>query len=74
VSDKRQVQNFIDGKSVDAADGRRLDLVDPTTGEVFGSSPISGAEDVDRAFAAGHDAVRAAESDVEVRRRDRGAR
>jgi betaine-aldehyde dehydrogenase len=52
VSDKRQVQNFIDGKSVDAADGRRLDLVDPTTGEVFGSSPISGAEDVDRAFTA----------------------
>jgi betaine-aldehyde dehydrogenase len=50
VSDKRQVQNFIDGKSVDAADGRRLDLVDPTTGEVFGSSPISSAEDVDRAF------------------------
>ena len=50
MSDKRQVQNFIDGKSVDAADGRRLDLVDPTTGEVFGSSPISSAEDVDRAF------------------------
>jgi betaine-aldehyde dehydrogenase len=59
VSDKRQVQNFIDGKSVDAADGRRLDLVDPTTAEVFGSSPISGAEDVDRAFAA---AARAFES------------
>ena len=49
---KREVRNFINGESVDSADGRRLDLVDPTTGEVFGSSPISSAEDVDRAYAA----------------------
>ena len=49
---KRQVQNFIDGKHADAADGRRLDLVDPTTGEVFGSAPLSGAEDVDAAYRA----------------------
>jgi betaine-aldehyde dehydrogenase len=46
----RSVQNFIDGKLVDAADGRRSDLVDPSTGEVFGSAPIAGQEDVDRAF------------------------
>ena len=44
------MQNFIDGKAVDAADGRRSDLIDPTTGEVFGSSPISAAEDVDAAY------------------------
>ena len=49
---KRQVQNFIDGKHADAADGRRLDLVDPSTGEVFGSAPLSGAEDVDAAYRA----------------------
>src|ERR1700710_335800 len=48
----RAVQNFIGGQSVDAADGRRLDLIDPSTGEVFGSSPLSGAEDVDRAYSA----------------------
>ena len=48
----RTVQNFIDGKSVDAADGRRSDLIDPTTGEVFGSAPVSGAEDVDAAYRA----------------------
>jgi betaine-aldehyde dehydrogenase len=48
----RTVQNFIDGKLVDAADGRRSDLIDPTTGEVFGSAPISGAEDVDAAYRA----------------------
>ena len=37
----RTVQNFIDGKSVDAADGRRADLIDPTTGQAFGSAPVS---------------------------------
>ncbi|MCU1657462.1 MAG: putative aldehyde dehydrogenase [Pseudonocardiales bacterium] len=48
----RQVQNFIDGKLVDAADGRRTDLIDPSTGEVFGSAPLSGPEDVDAAYRA----------------------
>ncbi|MGZ4545274.1 MAG: gamma-aminobutyraldehyde dehydrogenase [Blastococcus sp.] len=48
----RTVQNFIDGKLVDAADGRRADLTDPATGEVFGSAPVSGAEDVDTAYRA----------------------
>jgi betaine-aldehyde dehydrogenase len=52
----RSVQNFIAGKKVDAADGRRADLIDPSTGEVFGSAPVSGAEDVDRAYAAAADA------------------
>jgi betaine-aldehyde dehydrogenase len=53
------VQNFIDGKLTDAADGRRTDLIDPSTGEVFGTAPLSGQEDVDRAYAA---AARAFES------------
>jgi betaine-aldehyde dehydrogenase len=48
----RTVQNFIDGKSVDAVDGRRSDLIDPATGEVFGTAPVSSAEDVDLAFRA----------------------
>ena len=48
----RNVQNFIDGKLVDAADGRRSDLIDPSTGEVFATAPVSGAEDVDRAYRA----------------------
>ena len=46
------VQNFIDGKLVDAVDRRRSDLVDPSTGEVFGSAPVSGAADVDAAYRA----------------------
>ena len=48
----RVIQNFVDGKFVDAVDGQRADLIDPSTGEVFGSAPVSGAQDVDRAYAA----------------------
>ncbi len=52
MSDKRTVRNYINGESADAADGRASDLVDPTTGEVFGSAPVSGPADIDRAYAA----------------------
>jgi betaine-aldehyde dehydrogenase len=46
------VQNFIDGKSVAAADGRTTDLIDPATGEVFGTAVLSGDADVDAAYRA----------------------
>ena len=49
---RRVVRNFIDGSYVDAASGRRYELIDPSTGEVFGTAPISGADDVDRAMQA----------------------
>ena len=52
MSDKRVLRNFINGESVDAVDGQATDLVDPTTGAVFGSAPLSGPEDVDRAYRA----------------------
>ena len=52
MTSPRTIQNFIDGKFADPADGRRADLIDPSTGEVFGSAPVSSAEDVDRAYAA----------------------
>ena len=48
----RSVQNVINGELVEAADGRRADLIDPSTGEVFASAPLSSAEDVDRAYSA----------------------
>ena len=48
----RVVRNFINGESVDSADGQMMDLVNPTTGEVFAQAANSTAEDVDRAFAA----------------------
>jgi betaine-aldehyde dehydrogenase len=52
MSERRIVQNFINGELVEAADGRRADLVDPTTGEVFGSAPQSSETDVDAAYRA----------------------
>jgi betaine-aldehyde dehydrogenase len=52
TASQRQVQNFINGESVEAADGRRTELIDPATGEVFGSAPLSGPADVDAAYTA----------------------
>jgi betaine-aldehyde dehydrogenase len=46
----RTLRNLIGGKPVDAADGRTSELVNPSTGEVFASVPLSGAPDVDAAF------------------------
>ncbi|MEV4257627.1 gamma-aminobutyraldehyde dehydrogenase [Spirillospora sp. NPDC049652] len=47
-----RLRNFIGGEYVDAKDGGTLEVVDPSTGEVWASSPASGAEDVDAAFRA----------------------
>ncbi|MCP2326690.1 betaine-aldehyde dehydrogenase [Hamadaea flava] len=46
------MRNFINGEWVAPADGRHADLIDPSTGEVFASAPVSGAADVDRAMRA----------------------
>ncbi|HVQ17760.1 MAG TPA: gamma-aminobutyraldehyde dehydrogenase [Actinomycetes bacterium] len=48
----RVFRNFINGESVDSADGHMMDLVNPTTGEVYAQAANSTAEDVDRAFQA----------------------
>jgi len=45
-------KNVINGELVDAADGGRYDVIDPSTGEVYATAPHSGPEDVDRAFRA----------------------
>jgi betaine-aldehyde dehydrogenase len=52
VAEKKTLTNFVDGRSVPAREGRTADLLDPSTGEVFGSAPVSGPEDVDDACAA----------------------
>ncbi|MFD4414619.1 gamma-aminobutyraldehyde dehydrogenase [Streptomyces sp. NPDC058476] len=52
MSEFRTLRNYVDGEFVDAKDGRTLPVVDPTTGEVYASSPLSGAADVDAAMAA----------------------
>ena len=46
------LQNYIDGKWVDAQDGARFDVFDPSTGEVIATAPNSSQADVDAAVAA----------------------
>ena len=46
------VQNFIDGKLVDSVSGATMPLVDPATGEKYGTAPVSNEEDIDNAYAA----------------------
>jgi betaine-aldehyde dehydrogenase len=53
----QELRNFIGGRWVDAKDGGRADLVDPSTGEVFAAAPVSGPADVDAAFAAASEAA-----------------
>ena len=45
-------QNFVNGKSVPAADGRTTEVVDPVTGTAYATAPLSSAADVDAAMAA----------------------
>ena len=52
-------KNVVNGALVDAVSGDRYDIVDPTTGEVYATAPMSGAEDVDRAYRAAADAFEA---------------
>jgi betaine-aldehyde dehydrogenase len=47
-----QVRNFIDGESVEAAEGETAPVIDPSTGESYAEAPVSGTEDVQRACAA----------------------
>src|SRR5688572_13769704 len=45
-------QNVINGQLVPSASGATYDVIDPATGAVYAQAPMSGAEDVDRAYAA----------------------
>ena len=45
----RALRNFVDGQPTEATDGATIDLIDPSTGEVFATSPRSGEADVDAA-------------------------
>ena len=46
------VQNFINGRYVDARDGRTTDVIDPSTGRTFAQAALSGEADVDDAMSA----------------------
>ncbi|HKY57275.1 MAG TPA: aldehyde dehydrogenase family protein, partial [Aeromicrobium sp.] len=52
-------KNVINGELVDAANGARYDVIDPSTGETYATAPQSGPEDVDRAYRAAAEAFEA---------------
>ena len=52
----KSLSNFINGQSVPALSGKSSELINPATGEVFATAPLSGADDVDRAMKAAADA------------------
>src|ERR1700730_2126473 len=51
----RTLQNFIGGKFVDS-EGETLDIINPSTGEVFAQAPVSTTAEIDAAFKAAADA------------------
>ena len=52
----RAFHNVIDGQVVDSSSGETYDVIDPSTGEVYATAPMSRADDVDRAYAAAQQA------------------
>jgi betaine-aldehyde dehydrogenase len=48
----RKLQNFINGEYTDAKAGETLDIINPATGQVYATSPVSSAADVDHAYKA----------------------
>jgi betaine-aldehyde dehydrogenase len=52
VSELHTLRNYINGAFADAADGRTTEVVDPTTGEVYATAPLSAEADVDAAMTA----------------------
>ncbi|MEL4503848.1 gamma-aminobutyraldehyde dehydrogenase [Luteococcus sp. H138] len=53
-----RLQNFIDGRFVDAHGAEDVQIVDPTNGQIVAQAPISDQQDVDAAFAAAKQAAR----------------
>ncbi|MFC7218270.1 gamma-aminobutyraldehyde dehydrogenase [Streptomyces polyrhachis] len=52
TTELRRLRNYIAGEFRDAADGRTTEVVDPATGEVYATAPLSREADVDAAMAA----------------------
>ncbi|PQD97790.1 gamma-aminobutyraldehyde dehydrogenase [Mycobacterium sp. EPG1] len=46
------VKNFIGGELVDSTSGATMPLIDPSTGEKYGTAPVSNEQDIDNAYAA----------------------
>jgi len=48
----RKLQNFVGGKFVDAESGETIEVVNPSTGEAYATTPLSRSEDVNAAYEA----------------------
>ena len=55
MTDLKVLHNIIDGQARPSASGETLDIVNPSTGQVYATSPKSGEADVDAAFTAAAD-------------------
>jgi betaine-aldehyde dehydrogenase len=53
---KNDLQNFVGGRDTDFAHDERSDVINPSTGEVFTTAPVSREAEVTAAFAAASDA------------------
>ena len=51
-----ELQNFVGGQWSDLQYDKRAELINPATGEVFATAPVSGKEEVDAAFRSAADA------------------
>ena len=49
-------RNFVNGKYVDAADGRTIPVINPSTEEQYATAPLSASADVDQAMQVAADA------------------
>ena len=52
MAEKRVVKNYINGKSQESVCGQFIDLINPTTGEVFAMAARSNEKDIDLAYTA----------------------
>ena len=50
MAEQRTITNFIGGERSAASDGATSELVNPSTGEVFATAPVSTAADIDQAY------------------------
>jgi len=52
MTEKRVLQNYVGDAFVPAGGGTTTDIVNPSTGEVYATAPLSGPQDVDAAYQA----------------------
>jgi betaine-aldehyde dehydrogenase len=56
MSGQRHLRNFIGGEYVDGRTDSTTEIINPATGSVVATAPVSGQEDVDAAYAAAEQA------------------